>query len=96
MVGAMLACGWHNVGVQLGQRWLIIVGETLAYSWFCVGLSLAQRWVMDGTLLGFGWRIVGSWLAECCFMVGGLCWANVYPTSKVTLAQPNMLLLGQH
>ena len=27
---------------------------------------------MVGTLLGFGWRNVGSWLAEYCFMVGGL------------------------
>ena len=51
---------------------------------------------MVGTLLGFGWCVVGSWLAECCFMVGGLCWANAYPTSKVTLAQPDRLLLGQH
>ena len=28
--------------------------------------------VRVGTLLGFGWRNVGSWLAEYCFMVGGL------------------------
>ena len=44
---------------------------------------------MDGTLLGFGWRIVGSWLVECCFMVGGLCWANeqsnVSPTKYVAV-----------
>ena len=23
-------------------------------------------------MLGYGWRNVGSWLAEYCFMVGGL------------------------
>ena len=27
---------------------------------------------MVGTLLGFGWRNVGSWLAKCCPTVGGL------------------------
>ena len=61
MVGATLACGWHNVGVELVQCWLIIVGKTLAYSWFCVGLWLAQRWAMVGTLLGdgHGWHTVG-------------------------------------
>ena len=48
---------------------------------------------MVGTLLGFGCRIVGSWLAECCFMVGGLILgqrvsneqSNVGPTKYVSV-----------
>ena len=42
---------------------------------------------MVGTLLGFGWRIVGSWLAECCFMVGGL-YIHTYPLRSSGLFRP--------
>ena len=56
MVGATLACGWHNDGVWLAQCWRI-VGATLAnYSWRNVGLSLVLSWLMIGTTLGDGWH----------------------------------------
>ena len=49
--------------------------------------------MMVGTLFGFGWRIIGSCLAECCFMVGGLMLgqrvsseqSNVGPTKYVAV-----------
>ena len=42
MVGATLACGLHNVGLWLVQRWLM-VGATLASGWRNVGFWLVQR-----------------------------------------------------
>ena len=65
---------------------------------------------MVGRMLVRGWQNVGSWLAECWFVVGRMLahgWQNValcvgglmlgqrvYPTSKVTLAQPHNVAVG--
>ena len=70
MVGATLACGWHNVGLWLAQCWCIVDTTLANYSWQNVGLYLVLRWLMVGTTLGDGWHTVGFWLAHCWFMVG--------------------------
>ena len=95
MDGTLLDYCWHNVDLWLVQCW-IIVGTTLACGWRHVGLSLVQRWLIKAGehTVCFGWRNVGSWLAQYCFMVSCFRWANVNPTGKVTLAQPYMLLSG--
>ena len=62
----------------------------MAHSWVMVGTILDDG---NGTLLGFGCRIVGSWLAECCFVVGGLMLcqrvsneqSNVGPTKYIAV-----------
>ena len=51
---------------------------------------------MVGTLLGDSWRNAGSWLAEGCFMVGGLMLGQRVCNEQSNLGPTNVLLLGQH
>ena len=37
--------GWHNVGIQLAQHW-VMVGATQTCDWHNVGLGLAKRWLV--------------------------------------------------
>ena len=66
-----------------------MVGAMLVYSWPNVGVC----WLIVGTLLGDGWHNVGLWFVivgamsgDSWRLVGFWLAANVYSTSKVTLA----------